>query len=232
MRRLVAAGAALALLGTSCGSGGGDSDAAPAGPRQFGEGVVVQDGEPTPTTAGSDTPGVDETVPPGAVAQGEAPASHHPRDASGNYVANVTVREQDGLFLQLTVDQATGYEGDLIFDLVVENRRDAPVYYDFRPADAAVIRDEGGATRWSSSRCNVGEQQTGYRALEPGETTRLTYQYDADGGSGGAGCVLGDGRYEVTAQFVFCGPDRYSGGECTGVSSVVSHPVAIRLEGT
>lgn len=230
MIRVIAVLACFGLVASGCGGGGGND---PDGPVQVGGGLSVRDrgaDGTAPSDEGAGTPD------PGAPGAAGAPASGapgeqspHPTTASGQVILNATVREADGFHVQLTVDQAVGYEGDLIFDLTVTNQRDHPVWYEPGSADGALVKDRAGQVVWRNGPCGGVSGAFGHVKLDPGKATRLTYQYDRDGG-GDESCALGSGRYEVFGQFHWCTAEQLDGEQCSQLSVTGSHPVTVTLE--
>lgn len=212
---------ALMVL-AGCGSTGDPEDVGAGDDITVGGGVVVQEEQPGATRPpGSEAPTRGDTAPPPPPGE----VSPHPTDASGQPIRNTTIRQADGLVLQLTVDQTVGYEGDLVIDLVVTNQRDEAIDYDPAPPEGAYVVDEGGAVVWTNGRCAGVPEVGSYQTLAPEETVRLTFQLERDGG-GNQSCALPAGRYGVVGQLFWCPAT----ADCAQLNATASHPVPITLE--
>ena len=222
-----------ALAAGACGrysSGEAEPDEAVAVGSEVGLGETAA-GEAPPDAASGGVPAEASEPTPSAEASEPVDASHHPRAPNGEVMHNVTLREIDGLVLQLSVDELKGQPGDLLFDVLVVNERDTALFFDPTYADAIVITDKGGNRVWSAGECELrADSDYGHPTLKPGDRTVLAFRYSSDG-DGNQACVIPAGDYTAVAHFAWCHPERHDGGACRELTTSQSHPLRIRFGG-
>ena len=188
--------------------------------------VVVEDGMALIGVVGDNLPADPRTFARIVTALGPTPLKLVSQAASRR---NVTVREVDGLVLQLSVNELSGHQGDLLFDLLVANDRDRALFFDPTFPDAIVISDASGNRVWSTGECERrADSDYGHPALEAGDDTILAFRYLSNG-DGNPACVIPAGDYEAVAHFAWCHPDRHDGGECRELTTSQSYPLRIRF---